>query len=30
MLLVLIVLAVFLIINWGALSQVTTVNLVYT
>lgn len=29
MLLVLIVLAVFLIINWGALSQVTTVNLVY-
>ena len=30
MLLVLIVLAVFLIVNWGALSQVTTVNLVYT
>lgn len=30
MLLIVIVMAVFLIINWGALSQVTTVNLVYT
>lgn len=30
MLLIVIVMAVFLIINWGTLSQVTTVNLVYT
>lgn len=30
MLLVVIVMAVFLVINWGTLSQVTTVNLVYT
>lgn len=30
MLLIVIVMAVFLIINWGTLSQVTSVNLVYT
>ena len=30
MLLIVIVMTVFLIINWGTLSQVTTVNLVYT
>lgn len=29
-LLVLVLMAVFLIINWTTLSQVTTVNLVYT